>query len=169
MSKGNNFDNFGMSNKNKKKKSNYWVFFIEMPYLKIIITREEGARFKFGGVQLSDLLARISIDPEEDITLNIFVRNVGSHVNDVSQLQLSEVLDFFLTKNSAKKNDKTGVIDDPLGQTHSFASRENLFSLEICYFVLFWKVGTDIWTDDMCENNDHYRPWLWAGLVDQQW
>ena len=22
-------------------------------------------------------------------------------------------------------------------------------------------------TDDMCKNNDHYRPWLWVGLVDQ--
>ena len=21
--------------------------------------------------------------------------------------------------------------------------------------------------DDMCKNNDHYRSWLWVGLVDQ--
>ena len=32
-------------------------------------------------------------------------------------------------------------------------------------FFLFWKVETDGRTDDMCKNNDHYRPWLWVGLV----
>ena len=26
---------------------------------------------------------------------------------------------------------------------------------------------TDGQSDDMCKNNDHYRPWLWVGLVDQ--
>ena len=36
----------------------------------------------------------------------------------------------------------------------------NLFCLE--------KWGrTDLQTDDMCENNDHYRPWVRVGLVDQ--
>ena len=32
----------------------------------------------------------------------------------------------------------------------------------------FWKVGTDVRTDDMCKNIDYYRSWLWVGLVDQQ-
>ena len=27
---------------------------------------------------------------------------------------------------------------------------------------------TDVRTDDICENNDPYRPWLWVGRVDQQ-
>ena len=39
-----------------------------------------------------------------------------------------------------------------------------LFSLELC-FVLWdfekWR------TDNMCKKSDHYRPWLWVGLVDQ--
>ena len=35
---------------------------------------------------------------------------------------------------------EAGVINDPLGQTHSFANSEHCFRLK---FVLFWKVGTD--------------------------
>ena len=63
-----------------------------------------------------------------------------------------------------KKKDKTGVINDPLGQTHSHASSEHRFRFK---FVLFWLVGTDGRTDDMCKNNDPYRPRLWVGRVDQ--
>ena len=48
---------------------------------------------------------------------------------------------------------KIGVINDPLGQTHSLASTEHRFK-----FVLFGKVGTYGRTYDMCKNNDHYRP-----------
>ena len=63
---------------------------------------------------------------------------------------------------------KTGVINDPLCQTHSLASSEHCFCLK---FVLFWKVGTGVQTygrtNNMCENNDPYRPWLWVGRVDQ--
>ena len=29
-------------------------------------------------------------------------------------------------------------------------------------------VPTTCETDDMRENSDHYRPWLWVGLVDQK-
>ena len=32
-------------------------------------------------------------------------------------------------------------------------------------FERFWKV--DGRTDNTCENNDHYWPWLWVGRVDQ--
>ena len=71
-----------------------------------------------------------------------------------------------LSKNNI---DKTGVINDPLGQTHSLAISEHCFRLT---FDLFWKVGTDGRTDGrtdgMCKNNDHYRPWLWVGRVDQK-
>ena len=34
-------------------------------------------------------------------------------------------------------------------------------------FARFWKVGTDGRTDDICKNNDPYRPWLWVGREDQ--
>ena len=38
-----------------------------------------------------------------------------------------------------------------------------VFSL--CFVLLdFEKWGR---TDDMCKNNDPYRPWLWVGRVDQ--
>ena len=57
---------------------------------------------------------------------------------------------------------KTGVINDLLGQTHSLASSEHCFLL-FC-FSRFEKWGR---TDNMCENNDPYRPWLWVGRVDQ--
>ena len=52
-----------------------------------------------------------------------------------------------------------GVINDPLGQTHSLASSGHWFVL-----LDFEKWGR---TDDMRENNDPYRPWLWVGRVDQ--
>ena len=40
-----------------------------------------------------------------------------------------------------------------------------LFLLEICFVLL----DLEKWgrTDNMCDNNDHYRPWLWVGRVDQ--
>ena len=49
----------------------------------------------------------------------------------------------------------TGLINDPLGQTHSHASSEHCFLL----LSRFEKWGrTDGWTDNMYENNDHYQP-----------
>ena len=69
--------------------------------------------------------------------------------------------ELFLRK---KKPDKTGVINDPLGQTHSLASSEHCF-----HFVLFCQIlksGNER-TDNMYKNNYPYRPWLWVGRVDQ--
>ena len=55
---------------------------------------------------------------------------------------------------------KTGVINDPLGQTNSLASNERCFRLKFVSFSLFCLYGR---TDNMCENNDPYRPpWLWG-------
>ena len=59
------------------------------------------------------------------------------------------------------------VINDPLGQTHSLDNSEHCFHF---VFILqdFEKWGwTDGRTDNMCENNYPYRPWLWIGWVDQ--
>ena len=60
------------------------------------------------------------------------------------------------------KQNKTGVINDPLGQTHSHASSEHCF-------LLFCSSRFEKWgrTDNMCENNDPYRQGLWVGRVDQ--
>ena len=55
---------------------------------------------------------------------------------------------------------------------HQWSTRADLQSCQYrtlfrLKFVLFWKAGADGRTDDMCKNNDHNRPWLWLGLVDQ--
>ena len=42
-------------------------------------------------------------------------------------------------------------------------------TIVFCCFVLLDLKSGDERTDNMCENNDHYRPWLWVGRVDQQW
>ena len=62
----------------------------------------------------------------------------------------------FARKRSRKKN-KTGVINDPLGQTYSLASSEHCF--HSCFVPLDFEMWG--WTDvqtDMCENNYPYRP-----------
>ena len=46
---------------------------------------------------------------------------------------------------------KTGVINDPLSQTHNPASSDHNFHLRT---VLFWEILTD--GRHMCENSDHY-------------
>ena len=55
------------------------------------------------------------------------------------------------------------VINDPLGQTHSHATilTWTLFCLNIDF-----DFETNRRTDTTCENSDHYRPWMWVGLVD---
>ena len=53
------------------------------------------------------------------------------------------------------KENKTGVINDPLGQPTVSAGSDCRLSLK------FW----DGRTDTLCENSDHYRPELWS--VDQ--
>ena len=65
--------------------------------------------------------------------------------------------------NSKYNTNKTGVINAPLGQTHSLASSDHCFLL-FC-FANFEKWGR---TDNMCKNKDPYRPWLWVGRVDQK-
>ena len=57
-----------------------------------------------------------------------------------------------------KNRGKIGVNNDPLGQTQSLASSEHCFRLKLVCFLDFDKCGrTYAWTDNMCENNDHYR------------
>ena len=64
---------------------------------------------------------------------------------------------------------KTGVINDPLGQTHNHKSRKHyIFTMETLFSLpRFWKVGMDGRTDDIYEKNDHYLRRLWFGRVDQ--
>ena len=53
-----------------------------------------------------------------------------------------------LTALDIKDNkDKTGVIYDPLGQTHSLTSSEHYFHATFVLFCDIWKVGTDGRTD----------------------
>ena len=59
------------------------------------------------------------------------------------------------------------IINDPLGQTHSPANSDHYSRLKFVLFCEILKSG-DGRTDNTCENSDHYRPWLWVVLVDQQ-
>ena len=58
-----------------------------------------------------------------------------------------------------QQQDKTVVINDPLGQTHNLAIGDHCF-----HFVCFVLLDFEKWrrtygrTDTMCENNDPYRP-----------
>ena len=60
---------------------------------------------------------------------------------------------------------KTCVINDPLGQTHSLASSDHYFLL-FC-FARFEKWERTYGRITCAYNNDHYRPGLWVGRVDQ--
>ena len=54
------------------------------------------------------------------------------------------------------RNYKTGVINDPLGQTKSLDCSEHCFRFK---FVLFWKVGTDIRTDGRTNGQQVQKQW----------
>ena len=61
-------------------------------------------------------------------------------------------------------NNKTGVINDPLGQPTVSAGSD-------CRLILkFWDVQTrtygrtDGLTDSLCESSDYYRPGLWSAM-----
>ena len=64
------------------------------------------------------------------------------------------------------KENKTGVINDPLSDEPTISPVANIFSLEICFVLKSGDgrtdVQTDIRTDDMSKNNYHYRPLLWV-------
>ena len=75
--------------------------------------------------------------------------------------QLSRTAKGKITKKSTIR-----VSDDPLGQTHSLANCEYCCRLKsVLLLVDFEKCGR---TDNMCENNDYYRPCLRVGWVDQK-
>ena len=59
-------------------------------------------------------------------------------------------------KYAKEMRNKTGAINDPLGQTHSLASSEQCFSLEIC-FVL--NSGTDGRTDELTNGRHVQKQW----------
>ena len=43
-----------------------------------------------------------------------------------------------------------------------------VFTWQLFGYARFWAVRTYVRTDNLCENNDHYRPWLWVGRVVQK-
>ena len=55
---------------------------------------------------------------------------------------------------------KTGVINDPLGHTHSHASSEHCFRLFCFSRYEKWGRTYGRMMDNMCETNDPYRPRL---------
>ena len=58
-------------------------------------------------------------------------------------------------------NNKTGAINDPLGRPIVTPVANIVF---YCLVFLDLKSG-DGRTDNMWENNDPYRPWLWVGSI----
>ena len=89
------------------------------------------------------------------------IRNTLEH--DIHNgYNLIHALKLLYSHNSQMKGNKTGVINDPLGQTLCLASSEHCFSL--CLVLLDFEKW---WRMNMCENNEPYRPWLWVGRVDQ--
>ena len=70
------------------------------------------------------------------------------------------VLDLYLILNvdscAKEGSHKTGVISDPLGQTHNITSSVN-YSCS-CKIVLFCSILNSGRTCYILENSDHYRP-----------
>ena len=71
---------------------------------------------------------------------------------------------------------RTGVINDPLGKTHSPASNNYNSHLRIVLFCGILKIGhgwTVRQTDNMFENSDHYRSGLclasWINITQNEW
>ena len=61
-------------------------------------------------------------------------------------------------------SNKTCLINDPCGRTHSPTSSDYSFHATFRDILK----STDGWTDgNMCENNYYYRPGLWVNRVDQ--
>ena len=103
-------------------------------------------------------------------TFNVFNSNLSnkSHGHNKTWKLNYVYYNIFKERDSLKTNRyKTGVINDPLGQTH-FILPEAItnFTWKLFCFAIFWKVEKDGRTDTTSENSDHYRPWLWVGLVD---
>ena len=88
-------------------------------------------------------------------TLSLYLQN------SVCVLAAFSILTTAIATAAARNNNNKTY--DPLGQTHSLASRDHGF-----HFV--WFASFKKWrrSDDTCENNDPYRPWLWVGRLDQQ-
>ena len=82
-------------------------------------------------------------------------------INFKSEAEHEICKEFIYAYKLASSKNRTGVINDPPGHTHSLASSDHYFLL-FC-FVRFEKWGrtygrTDRRTDNMYKNNDHYRP-----------
>ena len=71
----------------------------------------------------------------------------------------------------AKKIQEMCAIFDPLDQTFSPTCSNHYSRFIVVLFCEILKMGTDgqTWgrTVNMREHSDHYRPWLWVGLMDQ--
>ena len=59
------------------------------------------------------------------------------------------------------------VINDSLSQTFIQTSSKHYFVFKLIFgFKNLNNVRTDERTNEKCENNDHYWPWLWVYQVD---
>ena len=69
-------------------------------------------------------------------------------------------------KENKSIGNKTCVINDPLGQTHSPTTIDHYFQATIVFCHIL-KSGDGRTDGSMCKNNYDYRPGLWVGRMDQ--
>ncbi len=56
------------------------------------------------GRRLPDLRARISVQPEEDVSLDVVLGDAGGLADDVGQLQLAKVLDVLVGEQPVRRD-----------------------------------------------------------------
>ena len=94
-------------------------------------------------LHFQDMVNEVDKDGTGSIDFPEFLAMMALKINEQNaEDEIREAFKVFDGVRFWKKNsNKTGVINDPLGQTHSLANRDHCFLL-FC-FARFWKVGTD--------------------------
>ena len=97
-----------------------------------------------------------------------------------SNIELKEGHNFFIKhaptlniwqlieRRSNNNRCKTCVINDPVGQTHSPTSSDHYFQATFVLFFDILRSEDGRMAGNMCKNNDHFRPGLLVGWVDQK-
>lgn len=83
--------------------------------LKIVVAFEKGARLQVTGVELHGLRAGITVEPKEDVVLNVVATDVGRLMNNVREFDVSEVFHVLLRKQPARKAKEEKVRSKTLG------------------------------------------------------
>ena len=118
------------------------------------ITREKGV-FKWPWLDLCELARHLVLSPSLSLSPTVEKR--------VSKREEEE---FEKTRRTRHVYHKWSTRPDPQTYSSDHYSRSKV--LFFCEILKSWDGRTDGQTDTTCENSDHYRPWLWVGLMDQK-